>query len=55
MKFLRGNQKPHLGKILCSTITKRSQLKNKALKSKSTKSESIVPFFINNKTLLILF
>ena len=34
-KIFRGNQKPHINKILRSAIMKRSQLKNKANKTKS--------------------
>ena len=34
-KIFRGNQKPHINKILRNAIMKRSQLKNKANKTKS--------------------
>ena len=34
-KIFRGNQKPHLNKILRNAVMKRSQLKNKANKTKS--------------------
>ena len=34
-KLFRGNQKPHINKILRNAIMKRSQLKNKANKTKS--------------------
>ena len=34
-KNFRGNQKPHINKILRNAITKRSKLKNKANKTKS--------------------
>ena len=33
-KFLRGNQKPHIGKNLRKAIKKSSQLKNKANRTK---------------------
>ena len=33
-KFLRGNQKPHVDKNLRKAIMKRSQLKNKANRTK---------------------
>ena len=33
-KFLRGNQKPHVDKNLRKAIMKRSQLKNKAYRTK---------------------
>ena len=34
-KIFRGNQKPHINKILRNAIMKRSKLKNKANKTKS--------------------
>ena len=34
-KFLLGNQKPRLDKNLCKAIIKRSQLKNKANRTKN--------------------
>ena len=33
-KLFRGNQKPHVNKVLLSAIVKRSQLKNKANKTR---------------------
>ena len=36
LKILRGNQKPHINKILRNAIMKRSKVKNKANKTKST-------------------
>ena len=33
--IFRGNQKPHINKILRNAVMKRSQLKNKASKTKS--------------------
>ena len=33
-KLFSGNQKPHVNKVLCSAITKRSRLKNKANKTR---------------------
>ena len=36
LKILQGNQKPHINKILRNAIMKRSKVKNKANKTKST-------------------
>ena len=35
MSIFLGNQKPHINKILRNAVMKRSQLKNKASKTKS--------------------
>ena len=45
-KIFRGNQKPHINKILRNAIMKRSQLKNKANKTKSV--DDLIKYRLGN-------
>ena len=55
IKLFRDNQKPHVNKVLCSAIMKRSQLKNKINKTRKAvdifnyKNQSNLVVKINNE------
>ena len=49
-KLIRGNNKPHMNKMLCQAIMKRSRLKNKA---NETKSHLNIRNYKKNRNILV--